>query len=259
MESQERAACFNDRPNVSVLEKSHPETMQTVTARASRYLCVWFPNWPIQRLVVAQPELRQQPVVLFYRDPRRGQLVSACSPRASQAGLASQMPLAEAKSLAARDRRRSTGHSKTDESFGEQYAWHWQEHHPEHDLQRLEHLADRCQWFSPVVGLEHADQPSCLLLDVTGVARLFGGEATLARQMLRWLSHRGYWPKIAIADTLGVAWGMAHFGQPRWLEADDLEGEDLEGEEGHATGAPPSPAPTDKGLPHAASRSPARG
>ena len=80
-----------DRPQQSIeLEKS---------ATGKRYLCVWFPNWPIQRLVVDRPELRHQPVVLSFRDSRRGQCVGACSPRAAQAGIQCQMPLAEAKGI----------------------------------------------------------------------------------------------------------------------------------------------------------------
>ena len=66
---------------------------------ATRILCVWLPNWPIQRLVVQRPELRRQQVLLFRRDSRRGNLVNAASPLARQAGCRVGMPLSEAKSV----------------------------------------------------------------------------------------------------------------------------------------------------------------
>ena len=95
---------LRDRP----LQESDSAIPLNKSVGKKRYLCVWFPNWPVQRLVVDRPELRQQAVVLFYRDSRRGQLVGACSPRAAQAGIQCQMPLAEAKSLAARSLSRQT-------------------------------------------------------------------------------------------------------------------------------------------------------
>ena len=64
-----------------------------------RIACLWFPNWPIQRRVVSQPELRKQQVILIERDARRGQLVAAASPLAMRAGVSVAMPLVEAKSL----------------------------------------------------------------------------------------------------------------------------------------------------------------
>ena len=64
-----------------------------------RILCLWFPNWPIQRLVVAEPNLRKTHLVLFRRDSRKGQLVSAASPLAMQDGVRPEMPVSEVKQL----------------------------------------------------------------------------------------------------------------------------------------------------------------
>lgn len=132
------------------------------------------------------------------------------------------MPLAEAKSLAARSLSRQaqvlpheTLESETERPSPER--WHWLEQRGDQDLEALEALADRCQWFSPVVGLEEQEAPSCLMLDITGVSRLFGGERALSLQLLGWLTRRGYWPKVAVADTLGMAWGVAHFARSEWV------------------------------------------
>ena len=49
----------------------------------------------------------------------------------------------------------------------------------------MEKLADWCGRFSPVVGIEEAAAPESLLLDITGLDALFGGEAQLAGEILR--------------------------------------------------------------------------
>jgi nucleotidyltransferase/DNA polymerase involved in DNA repair len=131
------------------------------------------------------------------------------------------MPLAEAKSLAARSLIRKAP-SVAHEALGSEAdgqspeRWYWLEQRVDRDLQALKALADCCQWFSPVVGLEEQETPSCLMLDITGVSRLFGGERALSIQLLGWLTRRGYWPKVAVADTLGMAWGVAHFARSEW-------------------------------------------
>ena len=75
----------------------------------------------------------------------------------------------------------------------------------------LESLAAWCQRFSPLVGIEEGDEPASLLLDITGLAHLFGGEAALAEQMVGDFAARGLRVRLAIADTLGAAWAIAHF------------------------------------------------
>jgi protein ImuB len=179
-------------------------------SNTSRILCVWFPNWPIQRLVVQQPELRRQQVVLFRRDSRRGQLVSAASPLSRQIGVCPGMPLSEAKSLLRRG------------SNEEKFLF---EHDLNQDTQAIEQLCKSLESFSPIVGLETIDEqefkkgrrPSALLLDITGLAHLFGDEKQLARQLLQHLESIGYLARAAIADTVGAAWAAAHFLSDRYF------------------------------------------
>ncbi|MGE3808518.1 MAG: hypothetical protein AB7K24_27960 [Gemmataceae bacterium] len=75
----------------------------------------------------------------------------------------------------------------------------------------LVRLAVWCQQFSPVVGLEEAELPECLLLDVTGCATLFKGEAKLLERAAAAFRARGLFVRLALADTSGAAWGVAHF------------------------------------------------
>ena len=65
-----------------------------------RALCIWIPNWPIQRVAAARPELKGRPVVL-YETYRGGRRVTACSAQAEAMGIAIGMPLAEATALSA--------------------------------------------------------------------------------------------------------------------------------------------------------------
>ena len=73
----------------------------------------------------------------------------------------------------------------------------------------MESLAGWCQRFSPLVGIEPSTVPSSLLLDITGLAHWFGGEAALAEQIVRDFAGRSLAVRLAIADTIGAAWAAA--------------------------------------------------
>lgn len=83
------------------------------------------------------------------------------------------------------------------------------------DLEALQQLATWCQQFSPTVGLEDAACPESLLLEMTGMHRLFGDETALVRHVAGQFSERGLTARMALADTLGAAWAVAHFGLAR--------------------------------------------
>ena len=134
----------------------------------ARMVCVWFPNWPLQRLRHERPELRGRPVVLFSNTGNRGPRVAAWAPSETQRdnveGITVGMPLAEAEALLAG-------------TVGS--AAHIELHDPAADLAGLRDLARTCDAFSPLFGIEPAESPECLLLDVTGCEHLFGGEQSL--------------------------------------------------------------------------------
>ncbi len=73
-------------------------------------------------------------------------------------------------------------------------------------------LLERCGRFSPIVGLEPFDNES-ILLDITGLAHLFGGEAALVEEIARDFARVGGSIRIALADTIGAAWAVANY---RW-------------------------------------------
>jgi protein ImuB len=161
-----------------------------------RILCLHLPNWPVQRLLVAERQRDpHQPLVLSARDSRRGQLVTACNAAARRRGARAGMPLAEATALLG--------------DYGQTAPAD-----PVADLAALAQLAERCERYSPHVGWETTDpappqNPRSLLLDITGIGRLFGGEELLLAEIQEEFEQLGYAPRIAIGATIGEAWAVA--------------------------------------------------
>lgn len=106
------------------------------------------------------------------------------------------MPLLEAKSLVGRSRKFE--------------GYHVFEHNFSADLRVLRQLAVDCHRFSPIVGLEE-DDPSSILMDVSGLTHLFGGDDGLRAHIHRHFQSLGYLVSTAIASTIGRAWGLARF------------------------------------------------
>ncbi len=191
-----------------------------------RILCIWLPNWPIQRLSVVHPELKQHPLALYEVDSRRGQLVAYCNRTSRTRGVHCGMRLSDAQALIVPDSKKSSktadrqsadgqsadGQTADGRQRADQPALRFQPHDPQADREALADLAVWCEQFSPLVGLEESERPEGLLLDVTGLASLFGGEDLLARQIVMRLRQRGYYGHLAIAHTVGAAWGISRFG-----------------------------------------------
>lgn len=80
---------------------------------------------------------------------------------------------------------------------------------PAGDLAFLESLALWVQRWGPWSAL---DPPDGLVVDVTGVAHLFGGEELLLKDARTALARRKLAARLAIAPTAGAAWALAHYG-----------------------------------------------
>ena len=162
----------------------------------ARMVYVWLPNWPLQRLRHERPELRARPVVLFSNSGSRGPRVTAwMRGEVGSEGITMDMPLAEAEALL-------TGRGAM--------AAHIEAHDPAADLAGLRELARTCEAFSPLFGLEEAESPECLLLDVAGCEHLFGGEQNLVDALAADFRSRGFQVRAAYAPTIGAAWAAAH-------------------------------------------------
>lgn len=163
-----------------------------------RSLCLWLPNWPVQVFRSRHPDFRQRPIILFTAGANDSLEVLTCCPFMQKQGVAPQMPLAEAKALSGKVRFRGRTPLIVENA-------------PEINLQALKQLAWFCEKFSPIVGLEEQTPPEGLIFDITGVAALFGGEEKLAQTVLQDCQHHTYQGRVAIADTPGAAWALAHY------------------------------------------------
>ena len=81
---------------------------------------------------------------------------------------------------------------------------------PQADQRFLHALARWARRYCPWVGLEGGDG---LVMDITGVAHLFGGEAGMLVDIRRRLARAGLAVRIGLADTRGAAWALAHHGE----------------------------------------------
>jgi protein ImuB len=155
-----------------------------------RVMCVYFPKWPLQRLRHARPEVRDKPIALSNGAAKRPQIV-LCSEQAARLGIRPGFTVAEAVAIEP------------------QIVIH--EEDLEGDRRALEGLAEWTCRYSPCVGLEEGLSPQSLLVDITGCANVFRGEDRLLERAARELRAEGWSVRIAIADTVGAAWGLAHY------------------------------------------------
>ena len=170
-----------------------------------RFLCLYLPRWPLQRLCAVKPELRGKAAALFERSAH-GLRLAVCSVEANTLGVKRGMLLADATALAP------------------DLALH--ELDRQADREALEKLALWAGRFTPLVGLESADpspyplpqgergtaEPQALLLDITGCEQVFHGEQQILRQAVQGLARKGFKARAAIAPTIGAAWALAHYG-----------------------------------------------
>lgn len=88
---------------------------------------------------------------------------------------------------------------------------------PEADRRALHRLACLLLRFSPIVGVDpdtpwEDGEPDGLLMDVSGCAHLFGGEAALAARVERFVRRLGVECRVGVGGCVGEAWGAARFG-----------------------------------------------
>lgn len=91
---------------------------------------------------------------------------------------------------------------------------------PAADARLLTRLAVLCDRFSPAVAL---DAPDALVMDVTGCAHLFGGEAGLVTAVRGAMRARGLTTRAVIASGADVALALARFERGPAVTADAAE------------------------------------
>ena len=81
---------------------------------------------------------------------------------------------------------------------------------PAADRRALAKLGTWLQRFGPVVGIQQEEFPQSLLIEATHLAPLYGGEGELLHQLRLGIERLGLRTHIALADSIGAAWGVAH-------------------------------------------------
>lgn len=152
-----------------------------------RILAAWLPWWSTERLARRHPGARTRPFVTA-ADSRGRQIIDAANPRATQAGLTPGMPLADARAIVPEVVVRPA--DRAEDALA---------------LKRLARWADR---FTPRVMPDGVDT---IFLDIAGCTRLFGGEEALIAALRTALEDFGLTVRLALADTPGAAWALAHY------------------------------------------------
>jgi nucleotidyltransferase/DNA polymerase involved in DNA repair len=156
---------------------------------ARRFVSIWFRHLKTDWFTLRQPLLKSVPFVL--RTSSHGRMIiSAVNAAAAMKGISTGMALADARAFI-------PGLEVLDDK-------------PDLVEKLLERLAEWCIRFTPVVAV---DLPDGLMMDVTGCPHLWGGDARYLHDIVHKLNARGYDVRAAMADTMGVAWGVARFGK----------------------------------------------
>jgi len=152
-----------------------------------RILSLWFPRLGAERLLRRDPHLDAHPFAVV-RDSGQMQVLSSLSAKASQAGLTPGQPLRDAHAMCATLLTRLQNPHREAAFLGVLHRWAGK--------------------FSPWVAQQDGDG---LVIDLTGCAHLFGGEAGLMTQVRSDCADLGLTVRLGLADTLGAAWALARF------------------------------------------------
>ncbi|WP_104492849.1 Y-family DNA polymerase [Paracoccus denitrificans] len=98
-------------------------------------------------------------------------------------------------------------------------ALHIEPAEPERDAARLARLAFWARRWGPY---STPDGDDGIILDTTGAAHLFGGEAAMLTEIQAGFARAGLTARLALAPTRGAAWALARFGPERAICTDPL-------------------------------------
>jgi len=162
---------------------------------ARRIISLWFPRLGAERLLrlgAAAPPGAQapggEPPFAVIRETGQMQVLAWLSEAASAAGLVAGQPIRDARAMCP--------------------ALVTRLQNPQAEAEFLTALRRWAGRFSPWVGEQ---PPAGLLLDITGCAHLFGGEAAMLAQICEAAAALGLSVEAGLADTPGAAWALARY------------------------------------------------
>lgn len=147
------------------------------------------PRWPTDRLKARQRSPATGPFALVAPAANTARIFAA-NLVAQKMGVTAGMTLADAMALVP--------------------ALITQPADPDGDMAALQRLADWCGRYSPWVAVDGSDG---LILDVSGVPHLFGGEMAMLDQMAQAFRRLQLGNRMAMADSPAAAWAWARHGE----------------------------------------------
>jgi protein ImuB len=163
-----------------------------------RYLSLQPTNLAVDRLRL---KARRQGAALpepfaLYRPAAHGEVVHAVDRAAAAAGIGPGLRLADARAILPELKLAPAA--------------------PAADRRFLDGLASACLRYTPAAAIDQGDggdeNDATLVLDITGCAHLFGGEAALLTDLARRLDRLGLGHRLAIAGNPALAWAWARHG-----------------------------------------------
>jgi protein ImuB len=182
---------WNGRAKYSNLYPFHPFFPNQKEKRdemAQRFVTIWFRHLKTDWFCRRHPELRNAAFVLAAPDHGR-MVITESNPLAQQQGIEPGLVVADARAMV-----------PSLQVFDDD---------PKLPEKLLDALARWCIRYTNIVAV---DPPEGLKLDVTGCAHLWGGEKKYIRDINLQLKTLGYDVRAVIADTIGAAWALAHYG-----------------------------------------------
>lgn len=163
-----------------------------------RFLCLFFPRLMVDRLEREEPQCGASPLAVVWE--AKGHFsVAAVNDPARDAGIRPGVRLADARALL------PTLRIILDD--------------PEADERLKQRLVEWCNRYSPLAAHDGADG---IVLDITGCAHLFGGEAALLETVQTQLHEKKFRVRGTIADTAAAAWALARFSDQVIVTTDEL-------------------------------------
>jgi protein ImuB len=160
-----------------------------------RLLVIFLPRWATDFLKRRDPGLATsgRPLIL-YEKHKSAMRIAALDEAASRLGLRLGQALSDARAQLPSIDAREIDHLLLEGAFTDFADWH--------------------SYASPMVSVLTDSTPyGDLVLDITGVSHLFGGEEQMLATVTRKLQALGFAVRAAIAPTVGAAWAIAHFGR----------------------------------------------
>lgn len=173
------------------LQQSLPSPARKAGAER-RFLSLFLPNWPTDYLKRREPELTA-PIAL-YEKIKGGLRLAAIDAQAFKEGLRVGQSVADARALVPKLTVKELDRALLETAFADFADWHSNA--------------------SPLVAALTETAPyGDLMLDITGVSHLFGGEEAMLDMLLDRLQLLNYTVSGAIAPTIGAAWAASRFAQ----------------------------------------------